>query len=78
MARGSATNGATPGLACNGGKAGRSGSSRRLDPQYGQRFEDSVALQAVNEVESVTSGLSAKIGQKLMILYTVHGQNRDR
>ncbi len=45
---------------------------------YIQRFDDSVALQAVNEVESVTSGLSAKIGQKLMILYTVHGQDRDR
>lgn len=45
---------------------------------YIQRFDDSVALQAVNEVESVTSGLSAKIGQKLMILYTVHGQQRDQ
>lgn len=45
---------------------------------YIQRFDDAVALQAVNEVESVTSGLSSKIGQKLMILYTVHGQNQGR
>ena len=45
---------------------------------YIQRFEDGVALQAVNEVEDLTSGLSAKIGQKLMILYTVHGQNQGR
>lgn len=44
---------------------------------YIQRFEDSVALQAVNEVEDLASGLSSKIGQKLMILYTVHGQRRD-
>jgi hypothetical protein len=44
---------------------------------YIQRFDDGVALQAVNEVESVTTGLSGKIGQKLMILYTLHGQGRD-
>ena len=43
---------------------------------YIQHFDDSVALQAVNEVESVTSDLSSKIGQKLMILYTVQGQHR--
>lgn len=40
---------------------------------YIQHFDDSVALQAVNEVESVTTGLSGKIWQKLMILYTLHG-----
>ena len=45
---------------------------------YIQHFEDSVALQAVNEVESVTTGLSTKIGQKLMILYTVHGLSQGR
>jgi hypothetical protein len=44
---------------------------------YIQRFEDSVALQAVNEVEDLTSGLSSKIGQKLMILYTVHGRSES-
>ncbi len=39
---------------------------------YIQRFDDGVALQAVNEVESLTNGLSRKIWQKLMILYQVH------
>jgi hypothetical protein len=45
---------------------------------YIQRFPDSVALQAVNEVESVTTALSGKIWQKLMILYALHGQGRDK
>ena len=35
---------------------------------YVQRFDDSVALQAVNEIEDLTTGLSSKIWQKLMIL----------
>jgi hypothetical protein len=38
---------------------------------YIQRFEDPVALQAVNEVEDLTTGLSRKIWQKLMVLYTL-------
>jgi hypothetical protein len=38
---------------------------------YVQRFEDSVALQAVNEVEELTTGLSRKIWQKLTVLYTI-------
>jgi hypothetical protein len=45
---------------------------------YIQRFDDGVALQAVNEVESVTTGLSGKIWQKLMILYTLHGQGHGQ
>ncbi len=44
---------------------------------YIQHFDDGVALQAVNEVESVTTGLSGKIWQKLMILYTLHGQGQN-
>lgn len=39
---------------------------------YIQRFDDGVALQAVNEVESLTNGLSRKVWQKLMILYQMH------
>jgi len=35
---------------------------------YVQHFDDSVALQAVNEIEDLTTGLSSKIWQKLMIL----------
>jgi hypothetical protein len=38
---------------------------------YVQRFDDAVALQAVNEVEELTTGLSRKIWQKLMVLYSV-------
>jgi len=37
---------------------------------YVQHFDDSVALQAVNEIEDLTTGLSSKIWQKLMILST--------
>lgn len=44
---------------------------------YIQRFDDSVALQAVSEVENVTTALSGKIWQKLMILYTLHGRQRE-
>ncbi len=38
---------------------------------YVQRFDDGVALQGVNEVEELTTGLSRKIWQKLTVLYTV-------
>jgi hypothetical protein len=40
---------------------------------YAQGFQDDVALQAVNEIESLTTGLSRKIWQKLMILHTIPG-----
>lgn len=39
---------------------------------YIQRFNDDVALSAVNEIETLTTGLSRKIWQKLMILYSLH------
>lgn len=45
---------------------------------YIQHFDDSVALQAVNEVESVTTALSGKIWQKLMILYALHGMEQRK
>jgi len=35
---------------------------------YAQNFKDSVVLAAVNEVESLTTGLSRKIWQKIVIL----------
>lgn len=38
---------------------------------YVQRFDDPVALQAVNEVEELTTGLSRKIWQKLSVLYAM-------
>jgi quercetin dioxygenase-like cupin family protein len=44
----------------------------KLAALYIQGFGDSVALAAVNEVEDLTTGLSRKVWQKLMILHTVH------
>ncbi len=38
---------------------------------YIRDFDDPVALQAVNEVEDLTTGLSRKIWQKLSILYAM-------
>jgi hypothetical protein len=38
---------------------------------YVQDFNDEVALVAVNEVEGLTTGLSRKIWQKIMILHSV-------
>ncbi|MGH7519848.1 MAG: hypothetical protein ACREMI_01075 [Gemmatimonadales bacterium] len=35
---------------------------------YVQGFDDGVALQAVNEIEDLTTGLSQKVWQKMMIL----------
>jgi hypothetical protein len=36
---------------------------------YVQRFDDAVTIQSVNDVESLTTGLSRKIWQKIMILH---------
>lgn len=36
---------------------------------YVQNFEDSVAISAVNDVESLTTGMSQKIWQKLTVLH---------
>ncbi len=35
---------------------------------YAERFDDAVVLQAVDEVEALTTGLSRKIWQKIMLL----------
>ena len=40
----------------------------KLAALYVQKFDDPVALAAVNEVEALTTGLSRKIWQKIMIL----------
>ena len=44
---------------------------------YGQHFSDSVALAAVNEIETLSTGLSRKIWQKLMLLEAVAGDAGD-
>ena len=43
---------------------------------YVQNFDDSVALSAVNEIEALTTGLSRKIWQKIMILHTLESEGR--
>ena len=45
---------------------------------YVQNFDDGVALLAVNEVESLTTGLSGKIWQKIMILYSMSQRAEER
>ncbi len=40
---------------------------------YVQNFEDSQAVEAVNDIEQLTSGLSRKIWQKIVILHNVCG-----
>lgn len=42
--------------------------SSKVAALYAQQLEDPVVLNAVNEVEGLTTGLSAKIWQKLVIL----------
>ena len=42
----------------------------KLAALYVQQFSDGVTLAAVREVEDLTTGLSHKIWQKLMILKT--------
>jgi len=43
----------------------------KLAALYIQGFDDDVALAAVDEIESLTNGLSRKIWQKLMILHAL-------
>jgi hypothetical protein len=43
-----------------------------------QGFDDDVALRGVNEIEDLTTGLSRKIWQKLMILYALEGEAGGR
>jgi len=46
---------------------------------YAQNTQDGVVLAAVDEIETLTTGLSRKIWQKIMILdQVVVGQQRDR
>jgi hypothetical protein len=40
----------------------------KLAALYAERFNDAVILQAVDEVEALTTGLSSKIWQKIMML----------
>ena len=42
----------------------------KLAALYVQNFDDEVALASVNEIETLTTGLSRKIWQKIMILHS--------
>lgn len=44
----------------------------KLAALYAERLSDSVVLQAVDEVETLTTGLSGKIWQKIMMLDSHH------
>ena len=45
---------------------------------YAQRFPDAVVLAGVNELESLTTGLSRKIWQKIMILHKLEDSVQPR
>jgi hypothetical protein len=47
----------------------------KLAALYVQDFDDSVVLSSVNEIESLTTGLSRKIWQKLMVVHSRHQPN---
>lgn len=44
---------------------------------YAQNFKDAVVLSAVNELENLTTGLSRKIWQKIMILHLLDGRSEQ-
>ena len=46
----------------------------KLAALYAQNFDDPVVLAAVDEVETLTTGLSAKVWQKMVILTTGNGE----
>jgi hypothetical protein len=50
----------------------------KLAALYVQKFDDPVALAAVNDVEELTTGLSRKIWQKIMILNTFLAEEPGR
>ena len=49
----------------------------KLAALYVQDFDDEVAIASVNEVESLTTGLSRKIWQKIMILVPLESEAED-
>jgi hypothetical protein len=45
---------------------------------YVERFDDSVVLGSVNEIEALTTSLAGKIWQKLMILELTDTMTQER
>ena len=50
----------------------------KLAALYAARFSDSVVLQAVDEVETLTTALASKMWQKIMMLDTSGGSSEQR
>lgn len=50
----------------------------KLAALYAARFSDSVVLQAVDEVETLTTALASKMWQKIMMLDTSGGSSERR
>ena len=46
--------------------------SSKVAAMYVQRFDDSITLDAVTEIETLTSGLSRKVWQKLTVLIEIY------
>jgi hypothetical protein len=49
--------------------------SGKVAALYAQDFEDADVVAAVNDIEDLTSGLSRKIWQKIMILHEQEGRS---
>lgn len=50
----------------------------KLAALYVQEFDDGIALTAVTEIEDLTTGLSRKIWQKIMIIHSTEGIPRTQ
>ena len=50
----------------------------KLAALYAEKFDDEVALDAVNELEELTNGLSRKIWQKMMMLHPAAGDGHHQ
>jgi hypothetical protein len=42
---------------------------------YVQKFDDPVSVNAVNDLENLTTGLSRKIWQKIMLIHAAENAN---
>ncbi|MFN8395429.1 MAG: hypothetical protein U0176_12365 [Bacteroidia bacterium] len=49
----------------------------KVSALYAQVIDDQVVLQAVNEIEDLTTGLSQKIWQKIMVIKDLSSDERD-
>jgi len=50
---------------------------KELAALYAQNFRDQTVLSTVNEIEALTTSLSRKIWQKIIILNNIQKNNKD-